>query len=319
MPSGSSRIRLIRTHIDRFDRSLRGIERGDASALHRARVATRRLRELVPLLQLSGTAAHKLSRRLRTVTERLGAVREFDVLLGVVDELHAERRASSDALARVGMAIARDRDAARARLFERLPTAQMRRLSRRLRSLADDLEEERADHARAVRWAVDARVARRAARLADAMRDAGAVYLPERLHAVRIAAKKMRYVLEVAGNVADTHVHEDVARLTRVQDALGRMHDLQVLVDRVRSVQATLAPPSVAVWRALDDDCRRLHARYMKARPALEALVDRLSGRGSRVPGNGLKARGAAGAKSARSGPRNPEPGARNPDRRAAG
>jgi len=51
-------------------------------------------------------------------------------------------------------------------------------------------------------------------------------------------------------------------------------------------VQATLAPPNVTVWRALDslirlldDDCRRLHARYMKARPGLELMAQRLSAR----------------------------------------
>ncbi|HEY6211322.1 MAG TPA: hypothetical protein VIW45_03510 [Vicinamibacterales bacterium] len=58
-------------------------------------------------------------------------------------------------------------------------------------------------------------------------------------------------------------------------------------------MQATLAPPSVTVWRgldrlvsALDEDCRRLHARYMHGRPALETLVGRLgaaSGAGSHL------------------------------------
>jgi hypothetical protein len=62
------------------------------------------------------------------------------------------------------------------------------------------------------------------------------------------------------------------------------MHDLQMLIDRVRDVQASLAPPSLAVWRELDDvvasldeDCRRLHARYMRARSALLLLSDRLA------------------------------------------
>ena len=68
--------------------------------------------------------------------------------------------------------------------------------------------------------------------------------------------------------------------LTRGQDLLGRMHDLQVLLERVRQTQASLTPPSVTVWRDLDaiilsieDDCRRLHARYMHMRPALEAMT----------------------------------------------
>ena len=62
------------------------------------------------------------------------------------------------------------------------------------------------------------------------------------------------------------------------------MHDLQMLIDRVRDVQASLAPPSLAVWReldevvaSLDEDCRRLHARYMRARSALLVMADRLA------------------------------------------
>jgi len=53
----------------------------------------------------------------------------------------------------------------------------------------------------------------------------------------------------------------------------------------LEKVQASLAPPNVSVWRELDalvisleDDCRRLHARYMRARDPLVALVARLAG-----------------------------------------
>jgi hypothetical protein len=52
----------------------------------------------------------------------------------------------------------------------------------------------------------------------------------------------------------------------------------------VRKVQASLAPPNLTVWRELDalvgsleDDCRRLHARYMRARDPLAAMVARLA------------------------------------------
>jgi CHAD domain-containing protein len=276
---------LVRTQIDRFERALHGVERGDTESLHRARVATRRLRELVPLMRLERGAAHKLTRRLRTFTSRLGTIRESDVLLALIDELQKDEIASADVLARVGMVLGRDRDAVRQRALERLPLDDMRRLTRKLHAISEDLESERRRDARAVRWAIDARITRRASRLASGLADAGAVYLPERLHAARIAVKKLRYVLEAAGELGDAKVRQDLPRLRRAQDTLGRMHDLQVLIDRVRGVQATVTPPSVTLWRALDslirqldDACRRLHARYLKARPNLQALADRLAG-----------------------------------------
>jgi hypothetical protein len=74
---------------------------------------------------------------------------------------------------------------------------------------------------------------------------------------------------------------------------------MQVLIDRVRQVQASLTPPTIAVWRALDalntaldNDCRRMHARYMHLRPALEAIAARL---GAPAPVSGTRARRAVG------------------------
>src|SRR4029077_4908778 len=119
------------------------------------------------------------------------------------------------------------------------------------------------------RWAIDARVAKRASRLRAAIDKAGAGYLPERLHDVRLAIKKMRYSLELGADAAGARREPDLRALTRGQEVLGRMLDLQMLIDRVRDVRAALPPPSFGVWRvhdavvqSLDDDCRRLHARY---------------------------------------------------------
>src|SRR5262245_34996096 len=96
---------LIKPRLDRFTRALRGLDDGDVKALHRARVASRRLRELVPVLQLPPDLARKLSRRLRKVTKRLGNVRELDVLLQLTDDLRASHPRHDAALRRLRSAI----------------------------------------------------------------------------------------------------------------------------------------------------------------------------------------------------------------------
>jgi CHAD domain-containing protein len=272
----------LKTHVESFVRALRHIDDGDVRALHRTRVASRRLREIIPVLPVRGDRARKLSRRLRRITSRLGAVRELDVLLLLLDELHGSRRAHSDALARVAVSVATDRD--RARRGGRVSLEPLRRTARKLRELVDDLKREPAPDVRGTRWAVEARIVRRATRLADALSDAGAVYLPERLHAVRIAVKKLRYSVELANSSGVRSLSATSRLLRRAQDILGRMHDRQVLIDRVRHVQATLTPPSISVWRSLDalvasldDDCRRLHGRYMRLRPELAAAAKDLA------------------------------------------
>jgi CHAD domain-containing protein len=290
MRVSTTRSELLKKRVDPFTRVLAAVEQGDVRALHRARVASRRLRELLPMLQLEPSRARKLNRRLRKVTMRLGTVRELDVLLLLIDELHVSRRARSAALSRVGIAVAKSRDEARKRLASKLPIADLSRLGRMLDKLVDELRAiETAGSktaARSWRWAVDARVAARASRLAEAIQEAGAVYLPERLHAVRIALKKLRYAVELLAELGAGVTAADLRALKRGQDLLGQMHDLQVLITSVRKVQASLTPPNLTIWRDLDallvsleDDCRHLHARYMRLRDALRAVADRLNAR----------------------------------------
>jgi CHAD domain-containing protein len=286
MPASTTRSELLKKRVDQFTRVLHAVEKGDVRALHQARVTSRRLRELVPMLQLDRHTARKLGRRLRTVTTRLGTVRELDVLLLLIDELHVSGRPGSRSLGRVGVGVSKQRDEARKHLSAHLPVSEMGRLARKLDRIADELRDVEASSsksaARSWRWAIDARVAGRASRLLSAIDDAGALYLPERLHAVRIALKKLRYGAELATEAGGTAPGPDLRLLKRGQDLLGRMHDLQALIDQVRQTQASLAPPSVTVWRELDalvgtleDDCRRLHARYMRLRDALGELAHR--------------------------------------------
>src|ERR1051325_6228294 len=93
MPVVVARSELLPSHLQRSSRTLRALERGDIRMLQAARVATRRIRELVPILQLESTTTRKLSRRLRKMTKHLGGVRELDVLLLLIDELHEIGRA----------------------------------------------------------------------------------------------------------------------------------------------------------------------------------------------------------------------------------
>jgi CHAD domain-containing protein len=293
MPASTSRYELLRQRLERFTRLLHGVEKGDVRAVHRTRVASRRLRELLPVLQLDSDLATKLGRRLRKVTDRLGSLRELDVLMLVIDELRESQRHSDRALTLVADAVARDRVHERERILAKLPIDEMRRTARKLQKAADGLDgaDRRPPPARetprGARWAVDARLVQRAKALRAAMDDAGAVYLPERLHAVRIALKKLRYALELEAEMSGLRSTPELQLLKRTQTVLGRMHDLQVFIARVRQVQAALTPPDLALWRELDhivaaveNSCRRLHARYVKDRASVDAVSERVGPKG---------------------------------------
>ena len=108
---------------------------------------------------------------------------------------------------------------------------------RQTRHVAGDLRSRR--RRASWQWALDARVTHRALALKTALAEAGALYLPERLHVVRIALKKLRYACEVAPRRRGQY-QSRTRSLKRGQDILGRLHDVQVLLDRIRQVQARL-------------------------------------------------------------------------------
>jgi CHAD domain-containing protein len=215
-------------------------------------------------------------------------VRDLDVLTLLVDELRGSGRLPDRALRRLGGAVRQARDEARGGLSLTAVAADLKRVGRKFEAIAVELESADRERSPAWRWAVDARVSRRASTLKAAIEEAGALYLPERLHRVRLALKKLRYGVELAVETSGIKENSDLVTLRRGQVLLGRLLDLQVLIERVRNVQASLTPPDPAAWReldalvtALEHGCRRLHARYVRDRTALTLLCDRLAARPS--------------------------------------
>ena len=203
-----------------------------------------------PCCSSTTMTARKLGRRLRKVTRRLGAVRELDVLLLLIDELHGPPRPQRRARARRRRRREATATSARKRLRDAAAdrrAAPARREARTRGRASCERCRGDAGARRRAQLALGARRARRRARraLRAAIDDAGAVYLPERLHAVRIALKKLRYALELVDRAAGRARARRAAALKRGQELLGRLHDLQVLIDRVRQVQASLTPPNV--------------------------------------------------------------------------
>lgn len=287
--SALRRYELLRSRLDSFTRALPGVTSGEPRAIHRARVACRRLRELLPVLELDADTIRKVNRRMKKLTRRLGGVREIDVLTQLLDELQSARLAPVRTLRRVGDEVREARDEAMGRFAHKSIAEAFHRANRKLEHIAAKLEkiEDRGSRDRSWRWAIDARVSRRAEALKTAIAEAGAMYMPERLHRVRLALKKLRYGVELsaeAGGLAET---SDIRLLKREQDLLGRLRDRQMLIDRVREVQASLEPPEMAAWRELDalvlsleHSCRSIHARHLQSQGRLLVLCDRFGARG---------------------------------------
>jgi CHAD domain-containing protein len=254
-------------------------------AVHRTRIASRRLRELLPLLQVEDGPDQKLAKLARTITKGLGRVRELDVLTRVLDELSQNPKCSHHALRCVAARVAEARELERHRLADARLGTKVARLTHRLRSHLKSVRQRPIPNQSSLSaWALETRVAARAAALQSAIDCSGALYAPGPLHRVRIAVKKLRYATELLVEIRRPGLESTLATLKSAQDVLGRLHDLDVLLAWIREVQATLNPPEVTDWRALttitrllEDDCRHLHGRYMRDRERLIAIAAHLA------------------------------------------
>lgn len=254
--------------------------RGEGQGVHQARVATRRLREAVPVLTtgVKGARTGKARDKIRRLTRALGTVRELDVTLHVLDELARRPGIPRNALEDVRAHVVVERDRRRELMLDRLAQVNSEKLLRRLRTIGTALGQSDLE---TWRETLATRLLKRARRFNAAVIDAGHIYAPDRLHRVRIAAKKLRYTLELAADSGTSAAEPLVRSLKRVQDTLGRLHDLQVLQHHVAEVQA--APPVRrgatdggldAIHRTLEEECRHLHARYIASYPTLTELSE---------------------------------------------
>jgi len=280
---------LIRQRVTALGRALPAAREGDVTSLHQARVATRRLRAALPLIA-SSRKVDKLARPVRRLTRALGPVRELDVALLILDDLETAEEVPRAAIQRLRTAIAEERQRLHAELRHRLEEFDVEKLRKRTIAAA------RKEEARASKRAGDperaatarARTARRAGRLEVAIDNAAGLYLPDRLHDVRIAVKKLRYMMELVQSMSGSRATARIRTLKSAQDLLGRMHDLEVLIARTRSLQSSPGASTLKVSadldrlvRRLETECRQLHAHYMTSRKTLLVLCHRLTARGA--------------------------------------
>jgi len=269
-------VTVLQTQVEALLGQLPAVRDADVEGVHAARVATRRLREALPLFSRSYPDDVKRVKKLvKRAGRRLGRVRELDVM----DE-GLTRRAGRMPMARHAV------DAARKTLARRRDRAR-----RRLIKLFDSLRLDRRDQLRlrhrgdwwhpfggpargwtALLWE---RIERRANDLNRAIDHAGGVNFPNRLHAVRVAAKKLRYSAELAGRAGLWPCGAAVDDLKRTQETLGRLHDAQVLLESMDGlVDGDAGESEVTLLKDdLQGEIAERHAKYLEQRDRLRATA----------------------------------------------
>lgn len=217
--------RIVRNQAAKLHERAAGV-RANAGVedIHRLRVTVRRLRSAFRLMR--PFFSHGQLRPLRDgagiLAERLGGVRDIDVALMHLDaytvSLPAERRSGLTPLAREWQS---RRQRAYWDLLELLNGEEFRTWMAQLADFGErpvDKDVRRVcDELPQAIWAQYAALRAYELRLPDAP-------LPV-LHALRIEAKRMRYILEFFEDDLGPDGRAVIAALTAFQDSLGRLHD----------------------------------------------------------------------------------------------
>ncbi len=252
----------------------------DPEAVHQARVATRRLRSTLRTFSrlLDPDWTGHLRDELKELADRLGAVRDADVLL---ERLERKLATLTEADQRVGRRLLRtladERDAARARLLEAMGQASYATLLDHLveAARAPAVLPEAAGPAAA---AVGDAVRRPWRKLRQTVEEAGPDPGDAELHQIRIRAKRVRYAAEAAAPVVGKPAAKLAKAAADLQTVLGDQHDAVVAEAWLRQAVSRngrrrglplVAGQLIGLERA---DAAALRERW---RPTWKALADK--------------------------------------------
>lgn len=226
----------------------------DPEAVHQARVATRRLRSDLGTYRslLDREWSEPLRAELRWLAGELGELRDADVLMDRMLASLAEAGGSATGTKAVIQRLSQQRAVARSRLQDVVAGERYRLLLEALMSAA------RAPRVVAPRGERAADVVPRLAarpwkKLHVAVRGLGEDPPDDDLHAVRIAAKRVRYAAEAAAPVAGESARTFAAAVAGVQEALGDYHDSVVAREWLSEAAATIRRGGTVLFRALED------------------------------------------------------------------
>ena len=227
--AGADRIREIvaARARDVLEARRRVLRRCDGEAIHDLRVATRRLQSTLEIAadRLPDRARRRLDRRARRIRRTLGEQRNAWVLLGLLRKFRSvpdrgERKFVADLTRRLEHSAGSHTPKHRGRL-----PGIRKRVRALLRVSANGPGGAAAPEGGAMRGLVQAILRARA----DA-RDGDA----ESMHRLRIAVKRYRYALEVLSETGIPGLQPAIRAARSLQGDLGRLHDLDVLIEAVR-------------------------------------------------------------------------------------
>lgn len=270
MPTTVTPSTLLVRQLDEFVTLLPALRDGSSDAIHNGRIATRRMRTVLPLLagRLTPSDLEHFRRTLKRLTRRLGRARDLDVQLELLDELEPAAPNTGEDVQSLRAQWRSDRERSIRRLVKTMERLRVESVLEALRRAASGERVRmfaiRRHVSAAPLWenAVTAQLRELAGRVAEAVDRAGGAMFPKRLHGARVSIKKLRYAMEVATATGAAKLEEAVASMRKAQQILGRLHDLDMLGEALRHTRHG----EERILPVVDYRRRSLHARYLRRR-----------------------------------------------------
>ncbi len=239
-----------------------GVRSGkDIEHIHRMRVASRRLRAALPLFKscYPKKKFRAWMRELQKITRALGDARDTDVQMVFLERLKKEKTRQKGIDSRSHARGAVHPVDVETILLSRLEKKRQK-LQKIVQSALENLERSgipedmratcselitRTGHTRAKPGAFGippVSAVRISRRLSAFMQYECHVYNPDAVaehHAMRIAAKKLRYTMEVYAPLYRRNLKKSLGRLKKIQEILGDLHDCDVWINTVKAMILT--------------------------------------------------------------------------------
>jgi len=245
--------------LEAFTGEISGVkEAQDIEYIHRMRVASRRLRAALPLFSTCflDNQYLKWMQEITRITRALGDARDADVQIAFLRKTlkkiqkdpalqnkspPADRRSVEPAIRFLLPALEKKRDLFQKRVLSAIAGLEKSKVTDEMRLVFTTMERElRATREKPALCTIPPVAALRIGkRLSTLLSYEPWVLHPEAVaehHATRIAAKKLRYTMEIYGPLYRNNLKKPLARVKKIQEILGDVHDCDVWIDQITSL-----------------------------------------------------------------------------------
>jgi CHAD domain-containing protein len=270
-----------------FQTQLADLHEGGVDAIHDARVATRRIRELLALVPVRPGRPREddVAKAYKKIGRALGRVRDIDVQLALIKNLEDLTPQAAPSLVILRQDHERERLTKTRKLIKTLERIDVETLlGAAAEGHPDGLRRRIASNG--WRRQLERLVIERARVAVGAIAHATGVYFPKRAHGARIAIKQVRYAAEIAEATGVLAMQAAIKALRKGQAILGDLHDRQTLADAVERYadhEGVKAAQIELTHQALEREVMQLHTQYLEYRPALRDACAELQQAASRA------------------------------------